>query len=87
MTERPRLTERIRAALSSAFNYLNASGSLLLAYALANPSAFAELRGLLPVSLQPYAPLAALGWFFMVQVAKARAIAREREAHAASRRA
>jgi hypothetical protein len=72
--ERPRLTERIRAALTSAFNYLNAAGSLLLAYALANPSAFAELRGLLPASLQPYAPVAALLWFALVQIAKARAI-------------
>jgi hypothetical protein len=41
MNERPRLTERIRAALTSAFNYLNALGSLLLAYALAYPGAFA----------------------------------------------
>ena len=74
MTERPRLTERIRAALSSAFNYLNATGSLLLAYALAYPGAFAELRGLLPAALQPYAPAVAILWFIVVQIAKARAI-------------
>jgi hypothetical protein len=74
MNDRPRLTERIRAALTSAFNYLNALGSLLLAYALAYPGAFAELRGLLPTHLQPYAPAAALGWFALVQIAKARAI-------------
>jgi hypothetical protein len=49
-------------------------GSLLLAYALAYPGAFAELRGLLPVALQPYAPAAALLWFALVQIAKARAI-------------
>jgi hypothetical protein len=76
MNERPRLTERIRAALTSAFNYLNALGSLLLAYALAYPGAFAELRGLLPPQFQPYAPAVAILWFVVVQVAKTRAIAR-----------
>lgn len=74
MTERPRLTERIRAALTSAFNYLNMIGSLLLAYALAYPGAFAELRNLLPASVQPYAPAAALLWFGVVQLAKMKAI-------------
>jgi hypothetical protein len=75
MTDEKRpLAVRIRAALLSLFNQLNAIGSLLLAYALANPGAFAELRNLLPVSLQPYAPFAALAWFGLVQLAKARAI-------------
>ena len=75
MTEEKRpLAVRIRSALLSLFNQLNALGSLLLAYALANPSAFSELRDMLPVALQPFAPFAALGWFLLVQIAKARAI-------------
>ena len=54
---------KIKAALLSWLNNLNALGSILLAYALANPNAFAELKGMLPASVQPYAPLGALLWF------------------------
>lgn len=53
---------------------LNMLGSLLLAYALANPSAVTELIALLPPSLRVWAPAAAIAWFVLVQVAKASAI-------------
>lgn len=74
------MIDKLKAALRDALNWLNAWGSILLAYALANPSAFAELRNLLPAAIQPYAPLAALGWFFVVQYAKARALKAKVEA-------
>jgi hypothetical protein len=64
----------IRNHLRSLLSWLNMIGSVLLAYALANPGAAAELRGMLPPSLQPYAPMLAIGWFFVVQYARARAI-------------
>ena len=69
---------KLRAHLTSLLTWLNYLGSVLLAYALANPGAAAELKGLLPVSLQPYAPALALGWFFLIQYAKAQAIAKAR---------
>lgn len=65
---------RIKAALKSLLNWLNAAGSLLLAYALANPNTFADLKALLPPPLQPWAPTLALVWFGIVQFAKAAAI-------------
>lgn len=68
------MIDRVRAAFKSWFNYLNMLGSLLLAYALAYPGAFAELKGLLPPPLQPFAPIAALAWFGLVQLAKMKAI-------------
>jgi hypothetical protein len=68
------LLGKIKAALTSALNYLNLLGSVVFAYALANPSAATELVMLLPESLRPYAPVAAVGWFIVVQIAKMRAI-------------
>lgn len=65
---------KLRAHLASLPTFLNYLGSILLAYALANPGAFAELKALLPPPLQPYAPMAALAWFLFVQYAKARAL-------------
>jgi hypothetical protein len=64
----------IRAHLASLLTFLNYVGSILLAYALANPGAFAELKALLPPSLQPWSPVLALGWFALVQYAKMRAL-------------
>lgn len=80
MNDKPSLAERIRAALTSLLNYLNVAGSVLLAYALANPNAFAEARSMLPESVQPYAPLLALGWFGLVQIAKMGAIKKATQA-------
>lgn len=68
------LLGKVRSALTSLLNYLNVLGSVLLAYALANPSAFGEVRDMLPGGVQPYAPLLALGWFAVVQIAKMNAI-------------
>lgn len=68
------LLGKIKAAFTSLLNYLNLLGSVLLAYALANPSAFGEVRDMLPEGVQPYAPLLALGWFAVVQIAKMNAI-------------
>ncbi len=65
---------KVKAAFTSFLNYLNVLGSVLLAYALANPAAFYEVRDMLPASVQPYAPLIALGWFGLVQIAKMNAI-------------
>jgi len=70
---------RFRRAIKSLHGWLNAIGSLLLAYALANPSAFAEARALLPAPIQPYAPALALGWFLLVQAAKMSAIKKAQE--------
>jgi hypothetical protein len=66
-------------ALKSFHGWLNAIGSVVLAYALANPNAFTELKALLPQELQPWAPAAALAWFALVQLAKARAIKKAAE--------
>ena len=66
--------DRIRSASSHLLTNLNTIGSVVLAYALANPGMFAELKALLPVPLQPFAPTLALGWFLLVQFAKARAV-------------
>lgn len=70
------MIQKLRAHLGSLLTWLNYIGAIVLAYALQNPGAFAELRALLPPSLQPYAPLGALLWFALVQYAKARAVAK-----------
>lgn len=69
---------KLRAHFAHLLTFLNYIGAIVLAYALQNPGAAAELKGLLPVSLQPYAPALALGWFFLIQYAKAQAIAKAR---------
>lgn len=65
---------KLRAHVASLLTWLNYLGSILLAYALANPGIMGELKALLPPPLQPYAPTLALIWFGLVQYAKARAI-------------
>jgi hypothetical protein len=69
------LLARIRAHLTSLLTWLNTLGSIVIAYALAYPNAAGELVALLPASLRPYAPALAIGWFMLVQYAKARALA------------
>ena len=79
---------RIRKFLSSLLNNLNAIGSLLLAFALANPSAAAELIALFPPEMRKGAVLGIpLLWFGLVQFAKARAIKKAKEAEDAKLRA
>lgn len=65
---------KLRAHLASLLTWLNYLGSILLAYALANPGIMAELKALLPPPLQPWAPTLALVWFGIVQWAKMRAL-------------
>jgi hypothetical protein len=65
---------RVKSAVLSVFNSLNALGAIVLAYALANPTAATELVQMLPEQYRPFAPLAALAWFIVVQVAKMSAI-------------
>lgn len=77
MENRPDLADlsaKLKSALLSFFNALNALGSVFLAYALAYPTAFAEVKDMLPEAVQPYAPALALGWFAVVQMAKMSAI-------------
>lgn len=57
---------------------LNFIGSILLAYALANPTAASEMMNLLPPQLKtPVALAIPVLWFALVQYAKAKMIARE----------
>jgi hypothetical protein len=65
---------KLRDGWSYLLTKLNAIGSLLLAFALIYPDALGELKALAPVPLQPFIPGLALGWFMLVQVAKAKAI-------------
>lgn len=79
---------RLRKFLSSLLNNLNMLGSLLLAYALANPLAASELLSLLPKELKTGAVLGIpLVWFGLVQFAKARAIKKAKEAEDAKLKA
>lgn len=71
---------KAKAAALSLFNSLNVFGSILLAYALANPGAFGEVRDMLPESVRPFAPVLALAWFALVQVAKMSAIKKAQQA-------
>jgi hypothetical protein len=74
---------RLRKFFSSLLNNLNAIGSLLLAYALANPLAASEMLALLPPRLKAGAILAIpLVWFGLVQFAKARTIKKAKDAEA-----
>jgi hypothetical protein len=75
MTDEKRpLPVRIRAALLSLFNHLNAIGAFLLTYALQNQTVVAELMPFLPAPWRPYAPILGAVWWILVQIAKARAI-------------
>jgi hypothetical protein len=71
---------KVRSAFTSLLNYLNLLGSVLLAYALANPSAAAALVQVLPEQYRPYAPLIAGLWFGVVQWAKMSAIKKAMQA-------
>jgi hypothetical protein len=66
--------KRMRLALSSVLNWLNAWGSILLAYALQNQTVVNELLPFLPANVRPFAPLLAGLWFATVQIAKVKAI-------------
>jgi hypothetical protein len=69
------LIQRARDGWAFLLTKLNALGSVLLAYALLNPSAATELLNLLPANMRTGAALVIpLGWFLLVQYAKARAI-------------
>lgn len=64
-----------RRIASDLLNWLNGLGSVLLAYALVNPSAASDLLNLLPEKLKtPAALMAPALWFMLVQFAKARAL-------------
>lgn len=66
---------KARAGWSFLLTKLNAIGSVLLAYALLNPTAANDLLNQLPPKLKIPAALAAPAlWFVLVQYAKARAI-------------
>jgi hypothetical protein len=68
------MIDKLRGHLGHLLTWLNYAGSILLAYALANPGAMGELVGMLPASLRSYAPALALAWFGLVQWAKLRAV-------------
>ncbi len=66
---------KLREGWTYLLTRLNALGSILLAYALLNPTAMSELVALLPPSFKIPAALALpMLWFVLVQYAKARAI-------------
>jgi hypothetical protein len=68
---------KLRTAWSFLLTKLNALGSILLAYALLNPTAATEGLALLPPSLRtPVAMALPALWFVLVQYAKAKAIKR-----------
>lgn len=69
------LVARARQGWAFLLTKLNAIGSLLLAYALLNPTAATDLLSLLPPKFKMPAALAIPAlWFLLVQYAKARAI-------------
>jgi hypothetical protein len=69
------LLTKARSGWAFLLTKLNALGSVLLAYALLNPTAANDLLNLLPPKLKIPAALAAPAlWFLLVQYAKARAI-------------
>ncbi len=69
------MIDRCRQSFRYLLTKLNALGSLLLAYAMLNPSAMSELVALLPPSLKIPAALALPAlWFVIVQWAKVRAV-------------
>lgn len=72
---------RVLAALKSLHGWLNTLGSIMLAYALANPTAATELLNLLPANLKTPVVLGAPAlWFCLVAYAKARAIKKASQA-------
>jgi hypothetical protein len=69
------LIQKAQVAWGFLLTKLNALGSILLAYALLNPTAASDLLNLLPASLKVPAALAMpAAWFVLVQYAKAKAI-------------
>jgi hypothetical protein len=71
------VTDRLRRAFSELLNWLNGIGSILLVYALANPTAASDLMNQLPEKFKtPVALAAPAAWFCVVQFAKVRALKR-----------
>jgi hypothetical protein len=69
------LFAKLREGWSFLLTKLNALGSILLAYALLNPSAASELIAMLPEKLKtPVALAIPTLWFCLVQYGKMRAI-------------
>ena len=69
------MIQRLRTAWSFLLTKLNAIGSILLAYALLNPTAASDLINLLPPKLKtPVALGAPCLWFMLVQWAKVKAM-------------
>jgi hypothetical protein len=69
---------RLRRILSDLLNWLNGLGSVVLAYALLNPSAGSDLINLLPDKLKtPVALMIPALWFGVVQYAKVKAIKKD----------
>lgn len=69
------MISRVREYWSYLINKLNALGSILLAYALLNPTAASDLLNLLPPKLKtPFALAIPALWFCLVQYAKVKAL-------------
>ena len=68
---------RVRRALADLLNWLNGIGSVVLAYAMLNPTAASDFLNVLPDKLKtPVALMLPAIWFVVVQYAKARAVAK-----------
>ena len=69
------MIERARRIAADLLNWLNGLGSVLLIYALNNPTAASDLMNQLPERLKtPVALMAPVLWFVVVQYAKMLAI-------------
>lgn len=65
----------MKRVLSDLLNWLNGIGSIVLAYALLNPTAGSDLIALLPDKLKtPVALMVPTLWFGVVQYGKMRAL-------------
>lgn len=72
---------KVKRALKSFHGWLNTLGSILLLYALNNPTAASELLGLLPPEFRtPFALATPALWFLLVSYAKARALKKAQQA-------
>lgn len=65
----------LRKTFTDLLNWLNGVGSVVLAYALLNPSAASDFLSVLPDRLKtPAALMLPTAWFLLVQYGKMRAI-------------
>lgn len=72
---------KVREAWSFLLTKLNALGSILLGYALLNPSAATDLLALLPAEYRTGAAIAIPAlWFMLVQAAKVRDLKKKADA-------